>query len=58
MMMVTDDIRDMVLQRAASHEIRRAATEAGMTSLRDDALQKVLIGLTTLEESARVLYTE
>ena len=57
MMTMTDDIRDMVLRRASAHELRRAATEAGMSTLKDDALQKVLIGLTTLEESARVLYS-
>ena len=58
MMVVHDELRDMILKRASTHELRRAAIAGGMGTLKDDALQKVLLGITTLEESARVLYTE
>ena len=57
MMVVSDDMRDMVLRRASAHEIRRHAIGEGMGTLKDDALEKVLLGLTTLEESTRVLYS-
>ena len=57
MLTVTDHIRDMVLRHASAHEIRRSAIEAGMSTLKEDAQQKVLLGVTTVEESARVLYS-
>jgi len=58
LMVLTDDLRDMILRRGSTHELRRAAIAGGMSTLRDDAMQKVLLGVTTVEESARVLYTE
>lgn len=57
MMVITDSMRDLILRRASAHELRHVAMETGMTSLKDDALQKVLLGVTTLEESSRVLYS-
>jgi glycosyltransferase involved in cell wall biosynthesis len=35
----------------------RAAVEEGMKSLKDDAMEKILLGTTTLEESLRVIYS-
>jgi len=58
MMLLQDNLRDLILKRCSTHELRRAAIEGGMSTLKDDALQKVLLGITTLEESARVLYSE
>lgn len=47
-----DEVQAMTMQRASSREIARAAINAGtLRTLRDDALEKVRMGLTTLEEA-------
>ena len=56
LMLMNDRIRDLVLQKASAHLIREAAIESGMKTLRDDAIAKILLGLTTLEECLRVIY--
>ncbi len=56
LMPVTDKVRELILARASSYAIREAANEAGMQSLKDDAMEKILLGITTLEESLRVIY--
>jgi len=55
-MIVNDRIRDLVLQKASAHVIREAAIEGGMKTLKDDAVAKILLGQTTLEECLRVIY--
>jgi len=57
LMPVTDKVRELILARASSYAIREAAIEAGMRTLREDAMQKILLGITTLEESLRVIYS-
>ena len=57
-MVVDDEIRKLIVEKAPTDEIRRAAVEAGMITLRQDAVIKVLRGITTLEEINRVIYTE
>lgn len=57
LMPITDPIRDLILSRASSYAIKEAAIEQGMNTLRDDAMEKILLGNTTLEESLRVIYT-
>lgn len=56
LMPVTDKVRDLILAKASSYSVKEAAIEAGMKTLREDALEKILLGLTTLEESLRVIY--
>lgn len=56
LMPVTDKVRELILARASSYAIREAAIEAGMRTLKDDAMEKILLGMTTLEESLRVIY--
>ena len=58
MMSVDNEIRELILQRAPSHVIRQAALDAGMITLKQDAMQKILEGITTMEEALRVIYTE
>jgi general secretion pathway protein E len=53
LLLITDRIRALVLERADSTAIRRAAVEEGMDSLRDDGIRKVLEGVTTAEEVLR-----
>jgi len=56
LMPVNDKVRELILARASSYAIREAAVEAGMRTLKDDAMEKILLGITTLEESLRVIY--
>ena len=47
-----DTIQDMILKRASAPEITKAAVKAGkLRTLRDDAISKVMQGLTTFEEA-------
>ena len=50
MLEITDGIREMILQRASSTQIRITAQRAGMRTLRDAGIQKVYAGITTIEE--------
>ena len=55
-LLVFDDaLRDLVAARAPMSEIRRAAREAGMATLRDAALQAVAEGRTSFDEFDRVI---
>lgn len=51
---VDDTVAGLILRQADAGDIAAAARAAGMRSLRDDALAKAGIGLTTLEEALRV----
>ncbi len=50
---VTDNIRELILVGASAIEIRRKAVEEGMVSLRASGLEKLKVGLTTIEEVLR-----
>src|SRR5262249_39562831 len=49
-MTITPPLRDLILQRASAIEIKRAAVEGGMLTLRRDALMKLRRGVTSVEE--------
>lgn len=51
---VDSDIRELILKKVPSDEIRKVAIAKGMVPLRKNGLAKVLRGETTLEELARV----
>jgi len=51
---VTKDIRDLITKRNDADIILQKAIEEGMTTMLDDGLEKVLKGLTTIEEVLRV----
>src|SRR5438876_4700067 len=51
---ITEDARSLILRRAPTREIRRAAVEAGMITLRLDGWAKACEGVTTVEEILRV----
>jgi type IV pilus assembly protein PilB len=55
-MAMSDSIREKVLARESAHVIRQTAIEEGMRTLRDDAVDKISKGLTTIEEALRVIY--
>jgi type IV pilus assembly protein PilB len=49
-MTVADDLRRDILKKADSSTLRNAALKTGFKSLRDDGINKVLEGITTIEE--------
>ena len=51
---LTDRIREMIVDRRPTSEIKRVAREEGMTTLRQDGWRKVQQGITTIDEVARV----
>jgi type IV pilus assembly protein PilB len=52
-LVIDEMVQDMILKRNSAHEINRAAIEAGnLATLRDNALEKVIQGITSLEEAA------
>src|SRR3989441_64185 len=55
---LTDEIKEMILERKPPSEIRKRAVYAGMTSLRQAALEKLRQGVTTLAEINRVTFIE
>ncbi len=55
---LTDRIREMILNRRPTSEIKRAAREDGMTFLRDSAVEKMRAGITTLREINKVTFIE
>ncbi len=57
LMLISDHLRELILRKAPTHELRQAALEGGMVTLRQDAMQKILEGITTMEEALRVVYT-
>jgi len=56
-MKVTGTIRNLVDKDATTDEIRQAALEEGMVSLRENCKELVIRGVTTVEEMLRVAYT-
>ena len=51
---LSDEIRRMCIERVSATEIRDNAVDNGMRVLRNDGLEKVRLGLTSLEEVTRV----
>ncbi len=58
LMELSDRIREMILAKKPTSEIRRAAREEGMKFLRESALDKVSNGTTTLREINKVTFIE
>jgi type IV pilus assembly protein PilB len=55
---LSDKIREMILNRRPATEIKRAAREEGMTFLRESAVEKLRLGITTLREINKVTFIE
>ena len=55
---VTKDIRTLIAEKNDSDVINKKAIEEGMTTMLDDGLEKVLKGVTTIEEVLRVTKVE
>jgi len=52
-MMFNDEIRDLVMNRASTNVLRVAAQKAGMRQLRDNGLDTIFDGITTIDEVAK-----
>lgn len=57
-MPITEEIREMVINRVSSSKLRQAALRAGMRSLKDDGILKIRLGFTTPEEVMRVTFQD
>ncbi|HEY3884445.1 MAG TPA: GspE/PulE family protein, partial [Vicinamibacterales bacterium] len=55
---LTDNIREIILARRPNSEIKKAAREEGMRSLRESAVERVLAGVTTFREINKVTFVE
>ena len=55
LMEMTDDIRELIIKNADADMIKAKAIANGMTTMLDDAIGKVLRGVTTLEEILRAV---
>jgi type IV pilus assembly protein PilB len=55
---LTEKIREMILERRPTSEIKRVAREDGMTFLRHSALDRMRQGITTLREANKVTFIE
>jgi type IV pilus assembly protein PilB len=55
---LSDRIRELILEKRPSSEIRKAAHEEGMKFLRDSALARVRDGVTTMKEINKVTFIE
>src|SRR5437867_9384771 len=55
---LSDRIREMILDRRPNSEVKKTAHEEGMRFLRESAVEKVLLGLTTLREINKVTFVE
>ncbi|HEY4977680.1 MAG TPA: GspE/PulE family protein [Candidatus Acidoferrum sp.] len=55
---LTDRIREMIIERRPTSEIKRIAVEEGMITLRESGLGKIRAGQTTLKEINKVTFVE
>ena len=55
LLVVTDEIRKLILERAAAREIAKVAKKQGMVTMLEDAVSKVLQGITSMHEALRVI---
>ena len=55
---LSDHIREMILEKRPTSEIKKAAREEGMRFLRESAVERVMEGITTLREINKVTFVE
>ncbi len=58
LLMVNDDIRKLILNKSDSSTIKRMAVRQGMVTLRQDAINKVFRGITSIDEMMRAINAE
>jgi type II secretory ATPase GspE/PulE/Tfp pilus assembly ATPase PilB-like protein len=57
-LVIDDELRELIISKASSEVLKKKACEKGMRVMRDDAVMKVLFGVTTLEEALTVVQEE
>ena len=58
LMMIDDHIKSLIVKSVDAGQIKKAAIERGMITLREDGIAKVLQGLTTIDELFRATHAE
>lgn len=58
LLMITDTIRQLILQKADSSTIKKAAVKEGMITLSMDAISKIYKGITSVEEILRAIISD
>ena len=58
MLVITDEIRELILKKVPSHQIKQKAVSSGMKVLRDSGWDKIKQGVTTIDEVLRVTQEE
>jgi general secretion pathway protein E len=58
LLLINDEIRALVIQKADAATIKKAAVRAGMRTLRGDALDKIYEGITSIDEIMRAVNAE
>ncbi|MEC7710382.1 MAG: ATPase, T2SS/T4P/T4SS family [Planctomycetota bacterium] len=53
LLVMTDELRDLVVRNASTEEIRELARKAGMVTLRDSGMENMFLGHTTADEVIR-----
>ena len=53
LLIMTDELRDMIMRNASTEDLREAARKNGMVTLRDSGMEGIFGGLTTAEEVIR-----
>jgi type IV pilus assembly protein PilB len=56
-MLVSEEIRTMAIERASADRVAEVAVQQGMRTLREDGLEKVRTGVTSIAEVARITGT-
>ncbi len=56
LMTIDDHIKDLIVKKESSLKIKQAALNIGMQTLQQDALRKIIEGVTSVEEAMRVVY--
>jgi len=54
LMIPDENIRNAIIAKSSTDEIRKLARASGMATLKDDGIEKIKMGLTTVEEVLRV----
>jgi len=55
-MELDDQFKDQIVKKASAVKLREMAVKTGMQTLQQDAVTKIIQGITSLEEAMRVVY--
>jgi len=53
-MALSEEIKELILKKASSSQIKKKAREMGMATLFESGIEKIKLGMTTVEEVMRV----